>query len=69
MRLAHSSDDSKIEAWALFEMAAVNLALSNPGLARENLQRSLQLREAEGDPTAHHVQVATLTPAATISGA
>jgi len=36
LRLAHSSDDSEIEAWALFEMAAVNLALSNPGLAREH---------------------------------
>ena len=49
LRLAHSSADSDVESWALFEMAAVNIALGSPGLARENLQRSLQLREAEGD--------------------
>ncbi len=49
LRLAHSSADPEIEAWSLFEMAAVNLALGNAAPARENLQRSLQLRQSEGD--------------------
>jgi len=49
LRLAHSNDDLETEAWSLFEMAAVNLALGNSVLARENLRRSLQLRQAEGD--------------------
>jgi len=49
LRLAHSDDDAEIGALSLFEMAAVNLAMGNAVLARENLRRSLQLRQAEGD--------------------
>ena len=49
LRLAHEAADTEVEAWSLFEMAAVNLALGNSGLARENLERSLALREAGAD--------------------
>ncbi|MBM3331982.1 tetratricopeptide repeat protein [candidate division WOR-3 bacterium] len=49
IRLAHSSEAREIEARLLSEMAAVNLALGNPDLARQNLERSLALREGEGD--------------------
>ncbi len=49
LRLAHASADPETEAWSLFEMAAVNLALGNAALARENLQRSLQIRQSEED--------------------